>query len=148
MSVGSSNPRAPGPKPGGTNEATKPMTRTVIIGESSQPIGQGADCPGGGFVHAGGSASLTQTTTTRGPSAAWTCAGVDGHCCVVSGAQSPLASVAHQLSMAVPNSALRNRPDIAAATTRASGAVSETGLEPADEAIIAACWTADTSADV
>ena len=31
---------------------------------------------------------------------------------------------------------------------RASGAVSESGLEPADEAIIAACSTAETSAEL
>ena len=29
MLVGSSKPPAPGPKPGGTNDATKPTTRTV-----------------------------------------------------------------------------------------------------------------------
>ena len=97
MFVGSSNPPAPGPKPGGTNDATKPITRTVIVGESPHPAGYGAASPGGGVVHAGGSASLTQTTTTRGPSAACTCAGVDGHRWVVSGAHLPLASVAHQL---------------------------------------------------
>jgi hypothetical protein len=50
--------------------------------------------------------------------------------------------------MAVPNRADRNRPEIAAATTRASGAVVEVGFDPADDAIIAACSTADTSADV
>ena len=99
-------------------------------------------------MHAGGSASLTQTTTTRGPSAVCTCAGVDGQCCVGSGAHPPLAAGEHQLSIAVPNRALRSRPEIAAVTARASGAVSEVGLVPAEEAIIAACSTADTSADV
>jgi len=148
MSVGSSNAPAPGPKPGGTNDATNPMTRTVIIGESAHPGGYGDLSPGGGVVHAGGSASLTQTTTTRGPSFACTSAGVVGQRCVLSGAQFPVASVAHQLSIAVPNRALWSRPEIAAVTARASGAVSDTGLEPADEAIIAACSTADTSAEV
>src|ERR1700688_5013198 len=112
MLVGSSKPPAPGPKPGGTNDATKPTTRTVIIGESPHPAGYGAARPGGGVVHAGGSASLTQTTTTRGPSAACTCAGVDGQCWAVSGVPPPLGSGAHQLSIAVPNSALRSRPEI------------------------------------
>ena len=64
------------------------------------------------------------------------------------GAHPPLAAGEHQLSIAVPNWALRSRPEIAAVTARASGAVSEVGLVPAEEAIIAACSTADTSADV
>ena len=99
-------------------------------------------------MHEGGSASLTQTTTTRGPSAFCTCAGDDGQCWVESGAHPPLGSGPHQLSIAVPKSALRSRPEIAAVTARVSGAVSEVGLVPADDAIIAACSTADTSADV
>ena len=127
MLVGSSKAPAPGPKPGGTNDATKPITCTVIIGESPHPAGYGAACPGGGAVHAGGSASLTQTTTTRGPSAVCTSAGVDGQCWVVSGAHPPLDVGVHQLSMAVPNSALRSRPEIAAVTARVSGAVSGVG---------------------
>jgi hypothetical protein len=99
-------------------------------------------------VHAGGSVSLTQTTTTRGPSAACTSAGVDGQCCVLSGAHAPAASVLHQLLTTVPNIDVRSRPDIAAVTARASGAVSDNGVDPADEAILAPCSTAETSAEV
>jgi hypothetical protein len=122
MSVGSSKAPAPGPKPGGTNDATNPTTRTVIVGESAHPTGYGAASPGGGVVHGGGSASLTQTTTTRGPSAACTSAGVDGQRWATA-RQLPLASGAHQLRIAVANSALRSRPETAAVTERASGPV-------------------------
>src|SRR3984957_4546138 len=99
-------------------------------------------------MQGGGSCSVTQTTTTRGPIVACTSAGVGGQCADTPGSQAPVTPGSHQPAMLVPKSAVRNSPDTAAVTVRASGAVSAVGFDPAEAATVAACSTAETSADV
>ena len=75
------------------------------------------------MTQAGGSCSLTQTTTTRGPSLACTSAGVAGQLSDTSGAQPPVAASPHQLTIPVPKSAALSLAEMAAVTVRVIGFV-------------------------